>query len=78
MGAVSSRGQRERAEHRAVRLAVLLMLDDAGLLRVVSDIEMGQALGVDRTTVWRDRRALPRLRKLRDTAVAALQRRLAE
>jgi predicted DNA-binding transcriptional regulator YafY len=46
------------AEAKAARLMVLRQLDAQGRLAQLSDIKLAAAFGVERQTIWRDRRAL--------------------
>jgi hypothetical protein len=60
---------------KAARLAVLLVLDDEGLLRGRTLQEIADALGggLNRSTILKDKRLLPKVRKRRNTAARKLR-----
>ena len=59
---------------KAARLAVLLALDDAGLLegRTLQAIADALGDGINRSTILRDKRRLPEVRRRRDAAMRKL------
>jgi hypothetical protein len=58
---------------KAGRLAALLMLDDMGLLEGRTLQSIADALGVpERSTIMRDKRLLPEVRRRRDAAAKKL------
>jgi hypothetical protein len=61
---------------KAARLAVLLALDDAGLLEGRSLQDIADALHQDnyRSTISRDLRLLPQVRRIRNQAIQRLRR----
>ena len=65
---------REVRLNRAARLAALLLLDDLGLLEGHTLQAIADALGEgnDRSTIMRDKRLLPEVRRRRDAAVKRL------
>ena len=59
---------------QAARLAVLLALDDAGMLerRTLQSIADALGDGINRSTIMRDKRRLPEVRRRRDAALRKL------
>ena len=59
---------------KAARLTVLLALDDAGLLegRTLQAIADALGDGINRSTILRDKRRLPEVRRRRDAAMRKL------
>ena len=59
---------------KAARLAVLLALDDAGMLegRTLQSIADALGDGINRSTILRDKRRLPEVRRRRDAAMRKL------
>jgi hypothetical protein len=51
-------------ETKATRMMVIYRLRLEGHLSGISDAELGEALGVDRTTIWKDKEALKLADKL--------------
>jgi excisionase family DNA binding protein len=51
-------------ETKATRMMVIYRLRIEGHLSGISDAELGEALGVDRTTIWKDKEALKLADKL--------------
>jgi len=61
-----------RVESKSVRMMVLYRLRVENRLRGISDSELGEAFGVRRETIWRDRQALAVADQLYDQVSAKL------
>ena len=59
-----------RVERKSVRMMVLYRLRIEGHLSGLADAELGEALGVDRTTIWKDKEALKAADKLYNKVMA--------
>lgn len=57
-------------ETKTARMMVLYRLQLEGRLSGISDIDLGRALHVDRTTIWKDKQALKRADRLYNQVMA--------
>ena len=61
-------------ETKAARLLALYRLQSEGQLAGLSDIRIGQILGMHRITVWRDRQAMKRADELHYSMIKLLEK----